>query len=63
MTFNEKKQIAIKKIAKEVMENLNGRTEPREIMEAVFVAADEHTMTNEDRNAVLNQVMTWLVEK
>lgn len=57
-----KKIIQAKKTAKEVMENLNGREGHEEIMEAVFSIGSEKHLTNEQRNAVLNQVMIRIVK-
>jgi hypothetical protein len=56
----EQKRLQIKKIADEVIENLNGRVEPNDILESVFAIAFEHNMTNEDRNQLLFEVMSKL---
>lgn len=57
MTLRETKIIQMKKFAKEVTDNLNGRREVSEILEAVFSVGFEHNMTNEDRNHLLYETM------
>jgi len=56
----EQKRLQIKKIADEVIENLNGRTNPNDILESVFAVGFEHNMTNEDRNQLLFETMNKL---